>query len=82
MELDKKMRVIPRSLAFDMLFGSNSGEGHKVIDEIYDGLIYEFESRTCNNCKHWCNIDDRCYEINIDGKHTITSCSEFARKGI
>jgi len=30
------MKIIPRSLAFDMLFGSNSGEAHCVIDEIYE----------------------------------------------
>ena len=30
------MTVIPRSLAFDMLFGSNKSDGHCVIDKIYD----------------------------------------------
>ena len=73
-------KIIPRSLAFDMLFGSNSGEAHSTIDKIYDSIIDEYESRRCDDCEHWCTIDDRCYEIRIDGKHNISSCSEFKRK--
>jgi len=34
---------IPRSLAFDMLFGSNKGDGHAVIDTIYDGIDDYYE---------------------------------------
>lgn len=29
-------RKIPRSLAFDMLFGSNKGDAHDVLDKIYN----------------------------------------------
>ena len=43
-------KFIPRSLAYDMLFGSNKIDGHKALDLIYDGL--DTSSQTCENCKH------------------------------
>jgi len=42
------MKRIPRGLAFDMLFGQNKGDAHKVLDDIYDG----FEER-CDECQHY-----------------------------
>ena len=47
------MNYIPRSLAFDMLFGGNKGDAHETLSKIYDSIIGDFESRICENCIHW-----------------------------
>ena len=41
--------MIPQGLAYDMLFGSNSRDAHKVLDEIYKG----FERPFCKDCKYY-----------------------------
>ena len=86
--------MIPRSLAYDMLFGSNKIDGHKALDLIYDS----FESRTCKNCKHlgirlfpgkykedhWiCNEQigyDTCSDSNEPYVIPTFGCNEFIRK--
>ena len=48
------MTRIPRSLAYDMLFGSNKIDGHVALDAIYDS----FESRTCESCRYFCGLQE------------------------
>ena len=55
-------------------------DNEKLVSEVIDVIYADFASRNCNNCEHWCSIDNRCYKIMIDGVHTITSCSEFKGK--
>ena len=46
------MSYIPKSLAFDMLFGSNKGDAHETLSKIYDSILNDFKNRTCEKCKH------------------------------
>ena len=40
----KKVEIIPRGLAFDLLFGSNShNDKHAVIEEIYEGFYQKIK---------------------------------------
>ena len=73
------MRIIPRSLAFDMLFGSNKGDGHFVIDAIYEGFEKEKEFRTCKNCTNL-HMNDFCTRLNITTTPSW-ACDDFKVEG-
>ena len=48
------MTRIPRSLAFDILFGSSQiFDKHAAIDRIYNSIDDEYAYKICKNCKYW-----------------------------
>ncbi len=53
----------------------------ELLETIQDNQDKQNYRKICKNCKHWCNIDDRCYKIQIDGKHPKNfGCNKFEGK--
>jgi len=69
--MNKLPKKIPRSLAFDLLFGMNKIDGHNAIDLIYGG----FENQTCESCKYYTdeNNFDECTEGEVASRLSADS---------
>lgn len=79
------MRIIPRSLAFDMLFRSNNIDAHSALDNIYNGFEKEIAFRVCGNCKYYGVKAYKCYNkesiaYNHDNVKPTDGCNKWEKK--